>query len=327
MIEFAVVIPTYRRPELLAAAVDSILSQSYPPSEIVVVRDGPDALVPSAIDTKPVIIIDHPRAGVAAARNAGIAATSAEWVCFLDDDDLWHPDRLRLAAEHISTHSGCMAWQAASWSFATSDMPGVDLAASNLDECLAAADVTAPTSDMRYLDITGRSFDLLLGRNRGCISTATVRRDVLVKAGGFPAGYTCAEDWVMFINVARYTEWCYCAQRLSFVRKHAGNNTIVNHTNDIVTLRALHKVWENAAAPVPAHRPLSCYALDYRLMVQCSLWRAVGRRQVRTAFEVLREGAWLLPRARDRAVVLVPPAVGDVLSRLRSLLPGEGSKH
>ena len=43
----------------------------------------------------------------------------------LDDDDLWHPDRLRLAADHISTHSGCMAWQAASWRFRRLDnLPG-----------------------------------------------------------------------------------------------------------------------------------------------------------------------------------------------------------
>jgi glycosyltransferase involved in cell wall biosynthesis len=320
MIEFAVVIPTYRRPELLAAAVDSILRQSYPPSEIVVVRDGPDALVPSAVDTRRVTVIDHPRVGVAAARNAGIAATSAEWVCFLDDDDLWHPDRLRLAAEHISTHLGCMAWQAASWSFATSDMPGVDLVASNLDECLAAAQVTAPTSDMTYLDITGRSYDLLLGRFRGNISTATVRRDLLLEAGCFPSGYTCAEDWVMFINVARYAEWCYCDRRLSFVRKHDGNNTVINPTNDIVTIRALRQVWEDATHPVPTHQPLRRYARDYRLMVQRSLWRAVGRRQIRIAFEVLREGAWLLPRVSDRAVVLVPPPVNRFLARVRSML-------
>jgi glycosyltransferase involved in cell wall biosynthesis len=323
MVEFAVVIPTYRRPELLAAAVDSILRQSYPPSEIVVVRDGPDALVPRAVDTKRVTVIDHPRVGVAAARNAGIASTSAEWVCFLDDDDLWHPDRLRFAAEHITTHSGCMAWQAASWSFAGRDMPGVDFVASNLDECLAASEVSVPTSDMTYLDITGRSYDLLLGSFRGNMNTATVRRDLLVKAGNFPSGYTCAEDWVMYINVARYAEWCYCDRRLTFVRKHDGNNTVVNPTNDIVTIRALREVWEDATHPVPAHRPLRGYARDYRLMVQCSVWRAIGRGQVRLAFDVLREGAWLLPRVRDRAVVLVPPPVNRVLARLRSIaLPG-----
>jgi len=320
--EFAVVIPTYRRPELLLAAVDSVLRQSHPASEIVVVRDGPEAIVPDSLDRAAVRVIDQPRRGVAAARNTGIAATSAEWVCFLDDDDLWHPDRLAATAEHLAAHEGCMAVQAGSWTFAAAARPGVDLVAESLEECLEAAARSVPVTDNSYLDITGRSYDLLLERNRGAISTGTVRRDVLEKAGSFPIGYTCAEDWVMFINVARYGEWCYLDRRLSFVRKHASNNTVTNPTNDIVTIRALRRVWEDEARPVPAHRALADYALDYRLLVQRSFWRAVARREGRIALEVLVEGSWLLPRYRDRAIVLVPPSLNDVYTRVRTELVG-----
>lgn len=320
-IEFAVVIPTRRRPDLLAQAVDSVLAQRLPAREIVVVRDGPDAVVPTWLSGTGVRVIEQPRGGVAAARNAGIAATRAPWVCFLDDDDLWHPDRLLAMAEFLAAHPTCVAAQATAWTFAAVPTPGAELAATNLAECLAAA-AAAPEGHTGEHDISVDSFDLLLARSRGCISTATVRRDVLVGAGGFPPGYTCAEDWVMFLNVARYADWCFCDRRLSFVRKHAGNNTTTNPTNDLVTVRALRAVWDDRTRPTPQHRPLVAYALDYRLFLEQSLWRALGRRCWGIAGRLLVEGWWMTPRWRDRAVVLLPPALAVRLGRWRRLLVG-----
>ncbi len=233
MIDFAVIIPTHRRPEFLAAAVDSVLRQSYPASEVVVVRDGQDAELPESFPIGDVRVVNRPPEGVAAARNAGIAATTAEWVCFLDDDDLWHPERLGAMADFIDSRPDCAAAHAGWWSFAARRIPNIDLVASTLDECLDAVTRVVPVSEMEYLDITGRSYDMLLERYRGTISTSTVRRDILERSGGFPHGYTCAEDWVMAINVARYTEWHYFRRRLSFIRIHAGNNTSTNPTNDL----------------------------------------------------------------------------------------------
>ena len=322
MAEFAVVIPTYRRPHLLAATVESVLRQTYPASEIVVVRDGPDAAVPESLRTGSVRVIDRPKEGVAAARNAGTAATHAAWLCFLDDDDLWHPDRLLVTAEYLDSHTDCAAVQADWWSFAERSLSGIDLVASDLDQCLAASAHLSASSDGDYLNITGRSFDLLLGQNRENILTASIRRDVLVKAGGFPASYTCAEDWVMAINVARYTEWHYINQRLAFRREHAGNNTKVNPTNDLVTIRALRQVWRDTSRPVPPHRPMEEYALDYRHLVQTSFWHAMRRCRMRIASEILREGVGLLPRRRDRLVVGVPPSVNRQFARIRSSARG-----
>lgn len=317
MIDFAVVIPTQRRRDMLAAAVESVLRQSYPAAEIVVVRDGPEAEIPDFPPEANVRVLDRAKEGVAAARNAGIAATSAGWLCFLDDDDLWHPDRLRMIADYIAAHPDCMAAQAGWWSFAAQSIRDVDIVASTLDECLAQVSHVAPRSKMDYLDITGRSFDLLLERNRSAISTVTVRRDVLEQSGGFPHGYTCAEDWVMAINVARYAEWHFCNQRLSFVRRHDSNNTISNPTNGIVTIRAIRRIWFDTTRPVPLHRPLSSYAFDYRVLVQRTFWEALGRRDTAIAREALAVGFDLLPRWRDRCVVLVPLRVNFAVTRAR----------
>jgi glycosyltransferase involved in cell wall biosynthesis len=309
MTDFAVVIPAYRRPAFLVDAVASVLAQRYPAVEVVVVADGPETVIPDEVRAAPVRVIEQPHGGEAVARNTGVAATTADWVCFLDDDDLWHPDRLRVAAEHLDAHPECAALTMPSWRFAAGPREGAELVAADLAGCLEAAAHTAPTIDMSYLDITGRSYELLLERNRGNISGATVRRSVLEEAGGFPAGYTCAADWVMFLNVARFTEWCYVDERLSFIRLHPGTNTSSNPTNGVVALRALRTVWADDTRPTPPHRPLASYGPEYRWTVQEALWSALRRRRPDLAGQVLRQGMPLLPRARDKAYALTPPPV------------------
>lgn len=308
MPEFAVVIPTYRRPAYLAEAVDSVLAQTHPPVEVIVVCDGPTS-IPGGIERGVVRVVEQPHTGAAAARNTGIRESTASWLCFLDDDDLWHPDRLRLAAQYLDGHTGCRALTTASWWFATQATDGIDFVASDLAGCVAQAASAEPVTDMAYLDIAGRSFDLLLERNRSNISGATVRRDVLERAGGFPAGYTSAEDWLMALNVARYTEWCYLDERLSFVRKHAGNNTVTNPTNGLVTLRAITEAWAERSRPVPPHRTLAEYGSVYRWTIQGAVWNAIRRRQMGLAVRTLRQGLPLVPRLKDRAYVFVPPPV------------------
>jgi len=308
MTDFAVVIPTYRRAAYLAEAVNSVLAQTLPAVEVIVVCDGPSTL-PEGIPRGRVRVVEQPHGGAARARNTGVAESSAEWVCFLDDDDLWHPDRLRLAAEYLELHPGCRALTTGSWWFASEPTDGIDFVAGDLADCVARAATTEPVTDMSYLDITGRSFELLLERNRANISGSTVRRDVLVAAGGFPDGYTCAEDWLMSINVARYTEWCYLDERLSFVRKHSGNNTRTNTTNGLVTLRAINEAWSERSRPIPSDRPLAEYGREYRWTVQNALWNSIRMKQVSTAWRTLVEGLRLLPRWTDKAYVFVPPPV------------------
>jgi glycosyltransferase involved in cell wall biosynthesis len=94
----SVVIPTRNRPEMLGAAIDSVLAQTFTDYEIVVVINGPDnAATPKTSEIATATgcrIVRVERAGIAVALNAGIAAARGEWIAFLDDDDLWEPNRL-----------------------------------------------------------------------------------------------------------------------------------------------------------------------------------------------------------------------------------------
>ncbi|GGL70059.1 hypothetical protein GCM10010840_05120 [Deinococcus aerolatus] len=95
----SVVIPTYRRPDLLLRrGLGSALAQSYPNLEVLVVMDGPDPETAAALATVQdprlrLLTLPHNQ-GPSAARNHGVQHARGEWIAFLDDDDVWRPDKL-----------------------------------------------------------------------------------------------------------------------------------------------------------------------------------------------------------------------------------------
>lgn len=96
----SVVIPTYRRAQLVKRAVESALSQSLEQIEVIVVIDGPheetSKLLATIEDTRLKVIELSTNQGSRAARNAGVNAAIAQWVAFLDDDDEWMSPKLEL---------------------------------------------------------------------------------------------------------------------------------------------------------------------------------------------------------------------------------------
>jgi glycosyltransferase involved in cell wall biosynthesis len=100
--EIGVVIPCYNAESYIAAAIDSVLSQTLPPSRIVVVDDGStdsSAEVARRFGDR-VSVISRPNGGISAARNTGIGVCDTALLAFLDADDLWVESKLeRQAAE------------------------------------------------------------------------------------------------------------------------------------------------------------------------------------------------------------------------------------
>jgi glycosyltransferase involved in cell wall biosynthesis len=98
--EVSVVIPTRFRPELVTRAVSSVLSQTYPDFEVVVVVDGPDDATRAALedlgDDRVRLIVLAERGGAPNARNIGAASALGRWTALLDDDDEWLPEKLEV---------------------------------------------------------------------------------------------------------------------------------------------------------------------------------------------------------------------------------------
>ena len=108
---FSVIIPTYGRPEFLAEAVASVLAQTVDDFECIVVDDA---------SPEPVTVVDDPRvrlirrdenAGEPAARNTGMDHARGQYLAFLDDDDLFTPDRLALALDALDRAPVAVCWR------------------------------------------------------------------------------------------------------------------------------------------------------------------------------------------------------------------------
>src|SRR6185503_10685376 len=101
----SVIIPVYNGGRYLRAALESVFEQTYRPFEVIVVDDG-------SVDDSGVIAQSFPEVrymhqanqGVAAARNNGIDAARGELLAFLDQDDLWIPEKLKLQISYLLSH-------------------------------------------------------------------------------------------------------------------------------------------------------------------------------------------------------------------------------
>lgn len=107
----SVVIPTYNRGFCVGRAIGSVLQQTRPACEVIVVDDG------SGDDTRevvqsfgaPVEYLFQPNAGVSAARNAGVQRARGDWIAFLDSDDEWLPEKLHVQCTDLAAHPEAIA--------------------------------------------------------------------------------------------------------------------------------------------------------------------------------------------------------------------------
>ncbi len=180
------VIPTRNRRPLLERSLTCALRQRDVRVEVVVVDDASDDDTPAylaTMDDVPVSVLRQAApTGVAAARNAGLAAARSPWVAFLDDDDLWAPDRLRAQLDELERRPE------AGW--ACSGAVVVDAALGIVGAQRPPAPESLPASVLRYNVVPGGASGVLA-------ATSLVRR-----LGGFDLGLRILADWDLWIRLA-----------------------------------------------------------------------------------------------------------------------------
>jgi len=103
----SVIIPTYNRQKFIMEAVESVLAQTYSDFELIVVDDGSTddtAKLLAAVQDNRVKYVRQENAGRSRARNRAIEMAKGEYIAFLDSDDSYLPDKLRMQVEHLDTH-------------------------------------------------------------------------------------------------------------------------------------------------------------------------------------------------------------------------------
>ena len=105
-LSISVIVPVFNRSVQLEAALASILSQSFQPSEVIVVDDGSQPPLQLNHDRVQLIRVES-NEGVSHARNLGIHAASSDWIAFLDSDDIWHEHHLESLVLYLKNNPLC----------------------------------------------------------------------------------------------------------------------------------------------------------------------------------------------------------------------------
>jgi len=101
----SVIIPVYNAERYLAEALDSIFIQDYRPLEVIVIDDGSEDNSAKITQAYPqVCYVYQSHQNVAMARNTGLAKACGEYIAFLDADDCWTPDKLRIQMDYLLGH-------------------------------------------------------------------------------------------------------------------------------------------------------------------------------------------------------------------------------
>lgn len=90
----SVIIPSYNRADFLEKVIQSVLNQTTKIDEIIVVDDGSIDNTKQLLEKYEIKYIYQENNGVSSARNKGIYEASNEWICFLDSDDIWQPNKI-----------------------------------------------------------------------------------------------------------------------------------------------------------------------------------------------------------------------------------------
>jgi glycosyltransferase involved in cell wall biosynthesis len=206
--DVSVVIPTHDRRDLLPLTLHSALRQRGVDLEVVVVDDGSaddTSLFVRAIDDARVRLIRHEIAqGVSAARNHGIAEARGRWVAFLDDDDLWSPDKLALQVEALRRTDR-------TWVYAGT----VEISLDN--RVFDGRPPHEPDAIMAGLAIRNM---VIAGS-----SNVVARRDRLPEPA-FDGTLHHSPDWDLWIRLARQGPPACVAEPLVAYRLHPGNESL-----------------------------------------------------------------------------------------------------
>jgi glycosyltransferase involved in cell wall biosynthesis len=186
-------IPAFNQERRVAAAVWSVLQQSYPVFEILVVDDGSTdhtGEVVHQIPDKRIRVLHQSNRGVSAARNLGIAAARGDWIAFLDADDQWMPRKLERQVNSLVS-SPALGWCAGN-SLLVTQKKGLSYVRPFSSSSWDCRPRVVPAVELLKQKLYPWQ-----------MPTVIVRKAILEGLGGFDESLHTAEDLDLYLRVAR----------------------------------------------------------------------------------------------------------------------------
>ena len=286
----SVIIPTYRHAEFVEETLASVFAQTFTDYEVIVVNDGsPDdtaaRLQPLALASR-IRYIEQANAGQAAARNRGFAEARGEFIAYLDDDDLWPPDKLAWQVTALHEHPA--------WVMVSGLSGGIDGDGRREESPWANGATEIQTTA-----------DMFEGSGIDSPGQVLVRRDALMAVGGFDPTLWGSDDMDLWIRLSTRGEVGKVSHTALYYRRHTSNAS-----------HAAARMFWNAVRTIRKNLPLlprERRGRTWRHALQ-SVYLYSGKRVINAA----RRGGWRDRWAAGRVLAyLLPTMLRDgMLTRL-----------
>ena len=221
----SVIIHTYNNEKFIAETVESVLNQTYKDYEIIVVDDGSvdgthDALLPYM---QKIRYHYKENGGIASAKNTGIRLSQTEFIAFLDHDDLWVPDKLKLQMECFNGNPQVGLVYAKYTSF----RDGKELR-------------TKPEKGY-----SGWIFKELLSKSFIQTSTVMVKKECLDAVGPYDESFSLGDEYDMFLRISKKFQCGFIDKGLTKYRVHDANASKNDFLFDKENLGVYKKIYNN----------------------------------------------------------------------------------
>jgi glycosyltransferase involved in cell wall biosynthesis len=202
----SVIIPCYNAAASIARCLDSVLSQTLPPSHVIVADDGSTddsiGIVEGYGDA--ITILRQSNQGPAAARNAGFRVVTGEYVAMLDADDYWLPEFLKTCVGFLEAHPEAVAVSA-----------GQQIKVWGHDECIRPAILAEDSPDKPRVPVVLKDFfDFWAAHNHITTGSNVIRKAVLDQAGVQRPELRICEDLEFWGYLATWGKWGFVPEVL-----------------------------------------------------------------------------------------------------------------
>jgi glycosyltransferase involved in cell wall biosynthesis len=206
--KITVIIPTYNRGAFICDAIDSVLSQTFQDFELIIVDDGSTdntAVLISAYADSRLRYLTQENKGRSNARNRALAVAQGEYIAFLDSDDMYLPDKLRVQTSFMDSHP---------------DVGMIYTSALCVDEEGRDLNFTYVASVSGYIYRYIAFFQPVTIT----LPTVMVRRAVFDRVGGFDEQMSRFEDTDMWRRISKLFRICAMPIETCKLRTHADNS-------------------------------------------------------------------------------------------------------
>lgn len=205
-IYLSIVLSTYNEEKYIAKSIQSILDQSYPYFEFIIVNDGSTDntlhIIKSFVDSR-IVIIDKPNTGLPDSLNEGIKAAKYDWIARMDGDDIAAPNRFETQVQYIDDSVGVIGGQ-----FKT------------IDENDKLSITSISSKPLKYSTC---KWWLLLGMSPLAHPTVLIRKSCLLEHGGYDANFRAAQDMELWSRLSPDVKIINIPESVLFYRKHSNN--------------------------------------------------------------------------------------------------------